>query len=650
MNAHQPIDSDEPASQRRKRVAELVALPTDVAERDAVVLALLADEDYGVRREGVLAVCRMVPLDEIAACMVGALNSASVGQRSAILDVFVRHRDAALVHLAPLLLNREEGVRRFVVDTLGAIGTTATVELLRTALADPHPSVAAAAIEGLARAASAEQVAAIAASVLGERRHALVSLSALLVCDRLRIRLPDGVVLAFIGDPVTSHVAFRLLGRAGIREPILAALVSGRRQELRCALAGLAELILADPISTRAALRARRLPIDEIESMLVTLDRTALMGALALGALLQNFSVIERVLSRDDIDRMWPSIESVMACFAGTGLGSLLCARAQRLDSSTPNVLGERLRALSFSVPDVIESRATPGVPHISALDDDTFSRLVDICASRGGVVIEKSARARIEARLEPRLRALGLTSFEDYVARLQGRAHDDELLVALAAVTIHETYLYREPKQLDALRREIVPMLSTRGPTHVPFLVWSAGCSTGEEAWSIAMILDEARSLRRRSYRVVGTDLSAACIEEARAGRYGHRSLRGEVPSTLRARGMRSIDEATIEMSERLRPHVTFDVENLLQATPAPESFDVIVCRNVLIYLTRAAREHVIATFHAALRPGGVLLLGHSESLLYVDTDFRFVSLDHVIVYLKSLPDGTTPFAAGQR
>jgi chemotaxis protein methyltransferase CheR len=222
-----------------------------------------------------------------------------------------------------------------------------------------------------------------------------------------------------------------------------------------------------------------------------------------------------------------------------------------------------------------------------------------------------------LERRIGPRLRAVGLGSFKDYYLHLKyDEGGGEELGVLIEQLTNHETYFFRERYQLDAFRDEVLPRLASRLEAIRSINVWSAGCSSGEETYTLAMLLAEEPSLRGWRMRVFGTDISRKVLMTARRGVYGERSFR------------------VIEDKERRR----FGHFNLLNRDKITllGTCDVIFCRNVLIYLSAEARAHVVETFYRRLRPGGYLLLGHSESLLNVTTKFEIVSLEHDLVYKK--------------
>jgi chemotaxis protein methyltransferase CheR len=272
-------------------------------------------------------------------------------------------------------------------------------------------------------------------------------------------------------------------------------------------------------------------------------------------------------------------------------------------------------------------------------LEPDAFRLLGSIFAEHAGLSLAPEARPSIERRLRERLAALGLASFDEYYRHL--RFHDPggaELDEALDLVTVNETYFYRQSYQLDAFQADILPTVLAAPQRARELSIWSAGCATGEEAYSIAIAALESGLCDARALRVFGSDISHRCIAAARRGVYGRSSFR-VMPAAMRARWFESVPEGA-HVSPELRAVCHFGHHNLLDAEGAAlvGRIDVIFCRNVLIYLDDAARRRVIDMFYERLVPGGFLLLGHSESLLHVSTAFELCPLRDDLVYRKPL------------
>ncbi|EYF00349.1 CheR family methyltransferase [Chondromyces apiculatus] len=270
-------------------------------------------------------------------------------------------------------------------------------------------------------------------------------------------------------------------------------------------------------------------------------------------------------------------------------------------------------------------------------LSPEEFRLLRELFNQHCGLQFGPESRLSVERRLRERLAVLGHRSFGEYHQYLRhhprGRAELDE---ALDAVTVNETYFFREDYQLRALRSEIVPMLVKAGGARNRLSIWSAGCSTGEEVYSIAMVAHEAGLTASREVRVFGSDISRRCIAAARRGVYGSSSFRAIPPEMRRHYFHERADGAHVV--DEIRAMCQFGRLNLLDGSSARvvSGVDIIFCRNVLIYFDEPSRIKVINSFHERLLPGGFLLLGHSESLLNVPTKFELVHLREDLVYRK--------------
>lgn len=242
-----------------------------------------------------------------------------------------------------------------------------------------------------------------------------------------------------------------------------------------------------------------------------------------------------------------------------------------------------------------------------------------------------------LERRLGPRLDALGLSSYREYYHYLRyDPGGPRELEDVIERITTHETYLFREEYQLDAFREEILPDLAERHRRRKRLLVWSAGCSTGEEVYTIAILLRESGRFDDWILRVVGSDISRQVVSHARRGSYSTSSFRA-TESYFQSKYFRE-QEGKYSVREDIRAMCSFGQLNLLST----ERFDVlgrcdvIFCRNVLMYLSADARHRIVEAFYDTLNPGGYLLLGHSESLLNITTRFDLVHLSKDLVYRK--------------
>ncbi len=278
-------------------------------------------------------------------------------------------------------------------------------------------------------------------------------------------------------------------------------------------------------------------------------------------------------------------------------------------------------------------------LPDEIRLASDEFRLLRDLINQHCGISLTPEQRPVVERRLRERLGVHGLQSFGEYYQLLRspdrGRAELDE---ALDLVTINETYFYREDYQLTALRNDIFPMLRRPPMNRDTLSIWSAGCSTGEEVYSLAMTAREAGFSGHKDVRIFGSDISRRCVAHARRGVYGPSSFRA-IPQDIKRKYFSEKPDG-LHVNDDLRAWCHFGHLNLLDPVRASVvgRIDIIFCRNVLIYFDDVSRRRVIDMFYERLFPGGFLLLGHSESLLNVSTAFELVHLREDLVYRKPI------------
>ncbi len=261
------------------------------------------------------------------------------------------------------------------------------------------------------------------------------------------------------------------------------------------------------------------------------------------------------------------------------------------------------------------------------------------------GVVLADDQRAFVERRLRERLMVLNLSDFRAYYRHLRfDPSGPAEIEDAAEAITTHETYFFREEYQLKSFRDELLPQIyASRARGRLA--IWSAGCSTGEEPYTLAMMLLDEGIPAGWDVRIFGSDLSRRVISHARRGVYGPSSFRA-CPERFRTKYFEQTPDG-LGVTREVRSLCHFGQLNLVDAARVAliGKIDVIFCRNVLIYLEPSARRAVIEQFYRRLSPGGYLLLGHSESLLSTTTSFEPVMLRSDLVYRRS-PASADSFA----
>jgi len=276
-------------------------------------------------------------------------------------------------------------------------------------------------------------------------------------------------------------------------------------------------------------------------------------------------------------------------------------------------------------------------------LTDVEFRMLGELLRAHCGLHFGPESRYVLEKRLGRRLQELDLGSFTAYHYRLRHDSSAEELARLVDELVTNETYFFRERNQLRALFEEILPELRQRRPG-APLALWSAGCSSGEEPYSLVMLAREAGLEPGRDLRVYASDISRPMLQKARRGLYREASFRS-TEDALRERYFQEKD-GVWRISDEIKKHVDFIHLNLMDRSKIAllGSMDVVLCRNVIIYFGMETKRKVIATFDEKLRPGGYLLLGHSESLINISSAFELRHLKHDLVYRKPAP-GDSPY-----
>ncbi|MEO8215465.1 MAG: protein-glutamate O-methyltransferase CheR [Acidobacteriota bacterium] len=274
---------------------------------------------------------------------------------------------------------------------------------------------------------------------------------------------------------------------------------------------------------------------------------------------------------------------------------------------------------------------------HQLDLPDDVFRQLRDAIYARSGIYFADSSKYLLQKRLSPRARELNFDTLQKYYYFLQydPRA-DGEFDRIFDQITTNETYFFRESMQLSAFALEIVPEVLSRARGR-KVRIWSAGCSSGEEPYTIAMLLTEHGHYERGSFEIFASDINQQVLARARKGRYRENSFRATTPE-LREKYFVREPDGTWQISDAIRKRVSFGRLNLYDhpRVSLVGTVDIIFCRNVIIYFDDASKRSVIASFHERLGEGGYLLLGHSESLITLSTQFRLRHLEHDMVYQK--------------
>ena len=257
----------------------------------------------------------------------------------------------------------------------------------------------------------------------------------------------------------------------------------------------------------------------------------------------------------------------------------------------------------------------------LSSQQFDKISRLV---YQVSGIDLHEGKEELVKARLIKRLRHLKIFGFDRYLKYLANDKSGSEIRAMVDVLTTNKTNFFREPEHLNYLRDEIITGLGKE-----QIRIWSAGCSSGEEPYSIAITLCEAiPDIGKCDIKILATDISDRMMEQARQGLYGEDTLKGMPPQLKRKYFQKA--EAGIGHRYRVVPllqsMVCFAKLNLMDEWPMRGLFDVIFCRNVMIYFDKQTQEKLVKRFWSQLRAGGYLMVGHSESLTFMAHDYRYI------------------------
>jgi chemotaxis protein methyltransferase CheR len=266
-------------------------------------------------------------------------------------------------------------------------------------------------------------------------------------------------------------------------------------------------------------------------------------------------------------------------------------------------------------------------------LTTEQFSVLSTFVESELGIRMPPAKRIMLESRLQKRLRALSLESFQDYIEFVFSDSQKDaELLHMIDAVTTNKTDFFRESDHFDYLSQRLLPERYAAGwGRQRPLKVWSTACSTGEEPYTLAMVLEEFRAEHQGfNYGILATDISTRALEHGKAAVYTEERV-DPVPQPLRKKYLlRSKDRTArlVRVRPELRKRVQFHRLNLMhESYDIRERFDVIFCRNVIIYFERPTQYRLLTHLYEYLSPGGYLFLGHSETLAGMELPLQSVA-----------------------
>ena len=257
------------------------------------------------------------------------------------------------------------------------------------------------------------------------------------------------------------------------------------------------------------------------------------------------------------------------------------------------------------------------------AISDDDFDFLAGFLKQRSGLALTKDKGYLIDTRLTPLAKQNGLADLRELVTKLKANPNAPVAYQVIEAMTTNESMFFRDSKPFEHLTKVILPDLKAKGRSHVR--IWSAACSTGQEAYSVAMTLkEESPKYPGMSWEIYGTDLAEKVLERARAGVYSQFEVQRGLPIALLMKYFTQRPNNNWEINDTLKSLVKFAPGNLLTPFNSVGRFDLIFCRNVLIYFDEKTKSDVLDRMSAVLNPPGYLVLGGSETTHGLTTRFK--------------------------
>lgn len=282
-------------------------------------------------------------------------------------------------------------------------------------------------------------------------------------------------------------------------------------------------------------------------------------------------------------------------------------------------------------------------------LRDGEFTYIANLVYERFGIHLADQKKILVAGRLSKRLRQLGCPTFRDYIDYLESDSSGTELSEMMNRLTTNHSFFFREPVHFEFLSDTILPALERdfSRMSGYPLRVWSAGCASGEEVYSVAMLLHDRYGAAQvgPDIGLLATDISLAALGSAREAVYGGQKF-GEMPMGFRQKYLRKANDGDYAIAEEIRQMVLFKRLNLMaDRFPMKGQFDLILCRNVMIYFDQDSRNKVVKSLYEYVKPGGYLFIGHSETLNRETNPFEYVKS---AIYRKGIhPE--RPAARGQ-
>ncbi|MBU0481872.1 MAG: protein-glutamate O-methyltransferase CheR [Proteobacteria bacterium] len=271
-------------------------------------------------------------------------------------------------------------------------------------------------------------------------------------------------------------------------------------------------------------------------------------------------------------------------------------------------------------------ARSVSGFGH-EKMSMELFQAFSSLIFDKTGIFLKSEKRELLNARLGKRLRVTGIESFQDYYDHVIGNGGAGELVHMIDSVSTNFTSFFRENAHFDHLVTEVLPkLIETIGPRKNQITMWSSACSSGEEPYTLGMVVDDyLRKYPALNFNIHATDISTKVLAIAERGVYPEERVVKVPPLFLKRYFQKGVgrSDGLVKVRENLKKRISFKHFNLMDQYPWQEELDVIFCRNVMIYFNRETQKELVEKFHRCLRPGGYLFIGHSESISNIKHGF---------------------------
>lgn len=261
-------------------------------------------------------------------------------------------------------------------------------------------------------------------------------------------------------------------------------------------------------------------------------------------------------------------------------------------------------------------------------ITDAEFQRLVKFMYDNFGINLS-AKRVLVQGRLGNMLRDRSFKSYNDYIDAVINDKSGAEITTILNKLTTNHTFFMREPEHYTYMKEVILPYITSVSKDHV-LRIWSAACSSGEEVYTIAMLMDEFFGADKANWdtRILASDISQNVIAKAKAGIYSEEGMKG-LSNEWKSRYFNKLEDGNFEICQAIKDEVVFKTFNLMN--PMPEKykakpFDLIFCRNVMIYFDMPTKQALVNRFYDVIKPGGYFYIGHAESINRQDTKFQYI------------------------